>query len=60
MKLTDEQIKSLMQKDISCKTILTSADDVEQIISQHIKEGWTLFNKVEINGKYKITFKKEK
>lgn len=60
MKLTDEQIKSIMQKDTCCKTILVSFDDIEKVVFQHISEGWTLFNKVKINDKYKITFVKDK
>ena len=35
MKLTDEQIKSILVKDIKSKTILVSKDDLDKIIKEH-------------------------
>lgn len=58
MKLTDEQIASIMTKEISCKTLIVSKEDAENIIKSHQKDGWELVNKTEISGRYKITFKK--
>lgn len=58
MKLTDEQIASIMTKEISCKTLMVSKEDAENVIKSHRKDGWELVNKTEISGRYKITFKK--
>lgn len=58
MKLTDEQIASIMQKDICCKTILVNAEEVETTISKHELEGWKLVKKTEINNRFKLTFQK--
>lgn len=58
MKLTDEQIASIMTKEISCKTLMVSKEDAENVIKCHHKDGWELVNKTEISGRYKITFKK--
>lgn len=60
MKLTDDQIKNIMQKDISCKTVLVSQEDVNEVIEKHILVGWQLVKKTKINDKYKVTFKKIK
>lgn len=60
MKLTDDQIKNIMQKDISCKTVLVSEEDVDEVIEKHILVGWQLVKKTKINDKYKVTFKKNK
>lgn len=58
MKLTDEQIASILTKDVTCKTILVYNDNVFDTILAHQKEGWTFVTKTEINGKVKLTFKK--
>lgn len=58
MKLSDEQIASIMTKETTCKTILVDNDKVEETISTHEKDGWQLLKKTEINGRTKLTFKK--
>ena len=51
MKLTDEQIKSILVKDIKSKTILVSKDDLDKIIKEHTDNGWTLVRSTELNGR---------
>lgn len=58
MKLTDEQIASIMTKDSISKTILVDNDLVVETIKSHENDGWKLYKKTEINGKTKITFTK--
>ena len=58
MKLTDKQIESIMTKQVVCKTILVDNNLKEKTISDHEKEGWKLYNKIENNGKTKLTFTK--
>ena len=58
MKLTDEQIASIMTKETACKTVLVSKEDAEKIITSHLKDGWELVKKIEISERLKITFKK--
>jgi len=58
MKLTDEQIKSIMVKDGKSKTILVDQTEVEKVIENHQKDGWKLLKKSEINGRTKLTFEK--
>ena len=56
--LSDEQIASILNKDIVCKTVLVNNDKVELTIQNHIKEGWELLKKVEVGERTKLTFKK--
>ena len=58
MKLSDEQIKSIMIKDGKSKTILVENKEVEQVIKNHQNNGWKLLKKSEINGRTKLTFEK--
>ena len=58
MKLSDEQIRSIMVKEGKSKTILVDQNKVEIVIEQHQKEGWKLLKKSEINGRAKLTFEK--
>lgn len=60
MALSEEQIKSILIKDIKCKTILVSKEEKEKIIKEHQNDGWKLIKELEINGKIKITFEKIK
>ena len=60
MKLTDEQIRNILVKDIKSKTILVSKSDLEQVIKEHTDDGWTLVRSTELNGKVKVTFEKVK
>lgn len=60
MALSEEQIKSILIKDIKCKTILVSKEEKEKIINEHQNDGWKLIKEIEINGKIKITFEKIK
>ena len=58
MKLTDEQIRSIMVKDGKSKTILVDNKDITKVIEAHQKEGWKLLKKTELNGRTKLTFEK--
>ena len=58
MKLSDEQIASILTKDSISKTILVDNDKVIDTIKQHEKDGWKLYRKTEINGRTKLTFNK--
>ena len=58
MKLTDEQIASLLVKEGKSKTILVNEKEVKKTIENHQKEGWKLTKKSEINGRAKLTFGK--
>lgn len=58
MKLTDEQIRSIMVKEGKSKTTLVEENEVKKTIESHTKEGWKLLKQSEINGKVKLTFSK--
>ena len=58
MKLTDEQIRSIMVKDGKSKTVLVDNNDVTKVIQDHEKDGWKLLKKSELNGRTKLTFEK--
>ena len=58
MKLTDEQIRSIMVKDGKSKTILVDLKEASKVIEDHQKEGWKLLKKSELNGRTKLTFEK--
>ena len=58
MKLTDEQIKSIMVKDGKSKTILVDNNEAKKVIDEYQKDGWKLLKKSEINGRTKLTFEK--
>lgn len=58
MSLTDEQIAAMMTKHITCKTILSEPEKVDEIINKHQLEGWEVANKVMCNERVKITFRK--
>ena len=58
MKLTNEQIKSIMVKDAKSKTILVEHNEVNKVIEDHQKDGWKLLKKSELNGRTKLTFEK--
>ena len=58
MKLTDEQIASIMVKNRKSKTIMVENTDVTKVIEEHQKDGWKLLKKSEINGRTKLTFEK--
>ena len=58
MKLTDEQIRSIMVKDGKSKTILVDSKEASKVIEDHQKEGWKLLKKSELNGRTKLTFEK--
>ena len=58
MKLTDEQIKSIMVKEGKTKTILVDNKEADNVVDDHKKEGWKLLKKSEINGRTKLTFEK--
>lgn len=56
MKLTEEQIKKALQKDIRTKTILVDVLSINEVIKKHEEEGWKVVSKVELNGRIKVTF----
>lgn len=58
MKLTDDQIRAIMQKHITCKTILADKTEVDSLVEKHISEGWEVANKIDCGNKIKITFRK--
>jgi hypothetical protein len=58
MKLTDEQIASILNKEGKSKTILADEKDAGKTIEIHEKDGWKLIKKSEINGRIKLTFEK--
>ena len=58
MKLTDEQIASILNKECKSKTILIDEKDAGKTIEIHEKDGWKLIKKSEINGRIKLTFEK--
>ncbi|MBR4378444.1 MAG: hypothetical protein IKP50_06175 [Bacilli bacterium] len=58
MKLSNEQIASILIKEGKSKTILVDEKDAEKTIKNHQKEGWKLIKKSEMNGRTKLTFEK--
>ena len=58
MKLTDEQIRSIMVKEGKTKSILVDLKDKDETIKIHQQDGWKLIKESEINGKAKLTFEK--
>jgi len=58
MKLTDDQIRSIMVKDGKSKTILVDLDEAPNTIKLHKKDGWKLIKQSEVNGRAKLTFEK--
>ena len=58
MKLSEEQIRSIMVKEGKSKTILVDLKEKENIIKSHENEGWKLVKQSEINGRAKLTFEK--
>ena len=59
MKLTEDQIRSILVKEGKSKTILVDLNAVEETIKNHEKEGWKLTKQSEINGRVKLTFEKQ-
>lgn len=58
MKLTDEQIASILNKEGKSKTILVDEKDAGKTIEIHEKEGWKLVKKSQVNDRVKLTFEK--
>ena len=58
MKLTDEQIASILNKEGKSKTILVDEKDAGKTIENHENDGWKLIKKSEVNGRVKLTFEK--
>ena len=58
MKLTDEQIASILNKEGKSKTILVDEKDAGKTIEIYENDGWKLIKKSEINGRIKLTFEK--
>ena len=58
MPLTDERIREVLSKNIKSKTILIDVKDYEEIINNHIKDGYKLVKETKINEKIKLTFQK--
>ena len=58
MKLTDEQIASILNKEGKSKTLLVDEKDAGKTIEIHEKDGWKLIKKSAVNGRIKLTFEK--
>ena len=58
MKLTDEQIASILNNEGKSKTLLVDEKDAGKTIEIHEKDGWKLIKKSEVNGRVKLTFEK--
>lgn len=58
MKLTDEQIASILNKEGKSKTLLVDEKDAGKTIEIHKNDGWKLVKKSEVNGRVKLTFEK--
>ena len=58
MKLTDDQIRSIMVKEGKSKTILVDLEEAPKSIKLHEAEGWKLIKQSEVNGRAKLTFEK--
>lgn len=58
MKLTDEQIASIMTKNSLSKTVLVDNEKAPATIKDHEKGGWKLHKQSEIGDKIKLTFLK--
>lgn len=58
MGLSDEQIAAIMVKEGKTKTILVDKKGEKRVIENHLKEGWKLLKKSELNGRTKLTFEK--
>ena len=56
MNLTDEQIEAILLKNSVSKTLLVDKQKAEETIDEYEKDGWKLYNKIEINGRIKLTF----
>ena len=56
MKLTDEQIASIMTKESKSKTLLVDNNDLDNTIDIYKKDGWKLIKQTEVNGRTKLTF----
>ena len=56
MKLTDEQIRSIMTKESKSKTLLVDTKNVGKTIDIYKKDGWKLVKQSQLNGKTKLTF----
>ena len=58
MKLSDEQIRSIMVKESKSKTILVEPKNTGKTVDLYEKDGWKLVKQSEINGRTKLTFMK--
>ena len=56
MKLTDDQIRSIMTKESKSKTLLVDGKDIGKTIEIYEKDGWKLVKQTELNGRTKLTF----
>lgn len=56
MKLSDEQIRSIMVKESKSKTILVEPKNTGKTVDLYEKDGWKLVKQSEINGRTKLTF----
>ena len=56
MKLSDEQIRSIMVKESKSKTVLVETKNLGKTVDLYEKDGWKLVKQSEINGRTKLTF----
>ena len=58
MKLSDDQIRSIMTKESKSKTVLVDSKNTGKTIEFYQKDGWKLVKQSEVNGRTKLTFVK--
>lgn len=56
MKLSDDQIRSIMTKESKSKTLLIDSKITGKTIEFYEKDGWKLVKQSEVNGRTKLTF----
>lgn len=56
MKLTNDQIRSIMTKESKSKTLLIDSKNIGKTMEFYEKDGWKLVKQSEVNGRTKLTF----
>ena len=56
MKLSDDQIRSIMTKESKSKTLLVDSKNTGKTIKDYEKDGWKLVKQSQVNGRTKLTF----
>ena len=58
MKLSDDQIRSIMTKESKSKTLLVDSKNTGKTIEFYEEDGWKLVKQSEVNGRTKLTLVK--